>query len=426
MSNKILKVTVIVLAAVLILVEAAPRWQLMAANDDDITTTEISVDNGTDDVIDDPEENVTEPTAKQDKVTKIPQKHPGANSSSVSKSGKAKNKPKSRKDKKANVKPTPVPTYRPIQGTVLLHNTQYMSQLQKLKEKNKKITRRRTALVTRTQSLTVRQAYLGKMQRVIGGSTMAVKVAATGTAVSGIVSAAAVQGMDSTVDQVVNQGYILCNPNYFEVLTVSGMDTFFEENDTIDLGTYLNREINDCGLQLKKLKKPVHKLKKQYEKIHSRYLKGKKEHNPVIFNPYDLTVKSYATVKQMKTMLKDTELEELATVFVRAERAYGVNAVGLASIAALESAWGTSRRARQDHNLTGFGVNSDTAKGINAASDQDNIMRTARWLNESYLAEDGIYHEGNGLLEINRHYSASYEWAWKVEHCAHQMFEKLG
>ena len=93
MSNKILKVTVIVLAAVLILVEAAPRWQLMAANDDDITTTEISVDNGTDDVIDDPEENVTEPTAKPDKVTKIPQKHPGANSSSVSKSGKSVQSP---------------------------------------------------------------------------------------------------------------------------------------------------------------------------------------------------------------------------------------------------------------------------------------------------------------------------------------------
>ena len=60
---------------------------------------------------------------------------------------------------------------------------------------------------------------------------MAVKVAATGTAVSRVVSSAAVQGFDSTVDQVVYQGYILCNPNYFDVLSVSGMDAFFEEND---------------------------------------------------------------------------------------------------------------------------------------------------------------------------------------------------
>ena len=170
----------------------------------------------------------------------------------------------------------------------------------------------------------------------------------------------------------------------------------------------------------------MHKIRKKYEKIHSRYVKGMKHHNPVIFNPYDLTVKSYATVPQMRKMLKGSEMVTLAPVFVKAEHKYGVNAVGLASVAALESAWGTSRRAREDHNLTGFGVSSDDAEGINASGDQENIMRTARWLAKSYLAQDGVYHLGNGLPEINRHYSASYEWAWKVEHCAHRMFEKLG
>ena len=49
MSSKIVKVTVLIIAVALILVEVAPRWQLMAANDEELTTTEISVDNGTGD-----------------------------------------------------------------------------------------------------------------------------------------------------------------------------------------------------------------------------------------------------------------------------------------------------------------------------------------------------------------------------------------
>ena len=49
MSNKIWKVTVMILISTLILVEVAPRLQLLAANEDDLATTEITIDNGTDD-----------------------------------------------------------------------------------------------------------------------------------------------------------------------------------------------------------------------------------------------------------------------------------------------------------------------------------------------------------------------------------------
>ena len=38
MSSKIAKVTVLIIAVALILVEVAPRWQLRAANDEDLTT----------------------------------------------------------------------------------------------------------------------------------------------------------------------------------------------------------------------------------------------------------------------------------------------------------------------------------------------------------------------------------------------------
>lgn len=426
MSSKIAKAAVLIMAVALILVEVAPRWQLMAANDEELTTTEISVDNGTGDDPDNAQEQEKPVSTPKPAKTAAPIKKDSSQSLGQTKAGKGrKSAIKHKKKKHHPAAPTPVPTYRPIEGSVLMHNTQYLSRIQKLKAANKRITDKRQALITQTQSLTVRQAYLKKIRRAIGGNTMAVKVAATGSAVSCVVSAAAVQGLDSTVDQVVYQGYILCNPDYFGVLTVSGMDTFFEENETFDLGLYLEKEINQCGRKLKDLKKPVHRIRSRYEKIHDRYVKGVKKHNPVIFNPYDLTVRSGVSKAQMRKMLKGSELVTLAPVFVKAEHKYGVNAVGLASVAALESAWGTSRRARQDHNFTGFGVDCADAQGINASSDQANIMRTARWLSQSYLAQDGIYYDGTGLMEINHHYSASYTWAWKVEHCAKQMFAKL-
>ena len=70
-------------------------------------------------------------------------------------------------------------------------------------------------------------------------------------------------------------------------------------------------------------------------------------------------------------------------------------------------------------------MNTDEAEGINASSDQENIKRTAGWIAENYLDENGIYYKGKGLPGINKYYSASYTWAWKVENCAQQMFDNL-
>ena len=70
----------------------------------------------------------------------------------------------------------------------------------------------------------------------------------------------------------------------------------------------------------------------------------------------------------------------LPDVYKRQEEKYGVNAIGVMAIAVHESAWGTSRRAQEDHNLTGYGVYSDSAKGINAPSKEENLLMTAKLL----------------------------------------------
>ena len=68
MKSRIFKVTVIILTIAFVLVETAPKWQLRAANDEEIVTTEISVDDGTEDVTEDTKD--AEP--KESKAPKKP------------------------------------------------------------------------------------------------------------------------------------------------------------------------------------------------------------------------------------------------------------------------------------------------------------------------------------------------------------------
>ena len=90
MSSKIAKVTVLIIAVALILVEVAPRWQLRAANDEDLTTTEISVDNGTGDDPDNaPEQEKPAVTPKPAQTAAPAKKEPAKPKADDSGKGKA-------------------------------------------------------------------------------------------------------------------------------------------------------------------------------------------------------------------------------------------------------------------------------------------------------------------------------------------------
>ena len=169
MSSKIAKVTVLIIAVALILVEVAPRWQLRAANDEDLTTTEISVDNGTGDDPDNAPEQEKPAVTPKPAQTAAPAKRESAKpkaddsgkgkAADAGKSQVAKNRKHAAKHKNKKhhpAAPTPVPTYRPIEGNVQMYNIQYLSQIQKLKDANKRITDKRQEQITKTQSLTVK------------------------------------------------------------------------------------------------------------------------------------------------------------------------------------------------------------------------------------------------------------------------------
>lgn len=180
-----------------------------------------------------------------------------------------------------------------------------------------------------------------------------------------------------------------------------------------------SEEIRLLKVQTQKFKKEFKTAKEEYEQAKNKKVQS------IIFDPQNISRKSNITEKDMKKALEGTALEQYASVFVKIERKYGVNAVAMASIAALESNWGTSRRAVKDHNYTGFGVYSDSAEGINAKSGEENLEMTAKHLADNYLRPDGMYYNGTSIFAVNERYCVGHTWGMKVTNIACGLMEKL-
>lgn len=196
-------------------------------------------------------------------------------------------------------------------------------------------------------------------------------------------------------------------------------EDLLNEDDTIDLNTYLKGKYiaptQNMQIGIKNKDQEIQKLKKQI----------KEEKKTRFFDPKNVNSISNITVDDAKKMLSGTQLYPEAEAFVKAERIHHVNAVFLMGIAAHESAWGTSRRAREDNNLTGYGVYSDSAKGINKPSKEEGLLATAETLHERYLTPGGSYYEGTSVADVNKHYCVGNEWAGAVVGYAYQLMNKL-
>ena len=171
-------------------------------------------------------------------------------------------------------------------------------------------------------------------------------------------------------------------------------ETLLDKNETIQLDQYLK---NEQILPIKPMEEKVQTIKKQIKKFKEEI---KKEEQTRYFNPNDVSALSHITVADAKHMLEGTALYENAKSYVKAEEKYHVNAVFLMGIAAHESAWGTSRRAREDNNLTGYGVTSDHAKGINKSTKEAGLLATAETLHEKYLTPGGSYYVGTSAAAV--------------------------
>lgn len=128
-----------------------------------------------------------------------------------------------------------------------------------------------------------------------------------------------------------------------------------------------------------------------------------------------LRIPSGTTAHDLRAAIAGTELESLAAAFVRAEREYGVNALALTAIAALESNWGRSRLAETRNNLFGFGAYPhDPNQALAFASGEDAVLTVARYLAAEYLSPDGKHYKGESLTAIGASWATDPDWPAKV------------
>lgn len=142
------------------------------------------------------------------------------------------------------------------------------------------------------------------------------------------------------------------------------------------------------------------------------------------YNPYNVTESSNITYEQMRDMLEGNRLQSIAHVFVDCEKQYGINALFLFGMAALESGNGTSYRAQTQNNLTGFAVYSDMSEGRTFSSWEECIEASAIVLNRDYLSEDGDYYVGTSSWNINVYWANSKTWAEEINDIVNEYIYK--
>ena len=118
----------------------------------------------------------------------------------------------------------------------------------------------------------------------------------------------------------------------------------------------------------------------------------------------DLTLPSGFSAAELEAGLRG-ELCAYAEEFVLAEEKYGVNAVFLAAVAALESGWG--KYCFRENNIFGW-------SGKSFSSKEECIDFVASKIAEHYLSEDGKYSNGKTVSGVNVFYNGSDLWEEKI------------
>ena len=174
----------------------------------------------------------------------------------------------------------------------------------------------------------------------------------------------------------------------------------------------------------KKEQREAEERKKEEERRKKEEENRKKQFDANYQGPDDLRRPSGLTGKQLEKGLK-AGLKGLGNTFVAAEKTYGVNAVFLASVAALESAWGTSHYARQRNNLFGYGAytsNPDHAYYFDSKEIAINFV--ANKLATDYLTSTGKFFNGFNLIGVNTKYCTNPAWASSVAKIMSEIYEK--
>jgi beta-N-acetylglucosaminidase len=151
---------------------------------------------------------------------------------------------------------------------------------------------------------------------------------------------------------------------------------------------------------------------------------------PISYSPSNITSPSNASLAQIRKALNGTSLEGLEVAFLKSEKMYHVNSMFMIGLVANESGWGTSRRAVEQNNMTGFEVYSALSEGGKFSSKEESILITAKLLSESYLNPNGSNHNGTSIWAVNISYcqignSPNYSWSSAINSITNDLVEKV-
>lgn len=198
-------------------------------------------------------------------------------------------------------------------------------------------------------------------------------------------------------------------------------------NTEIDKNAQLSATITELQTQLSDISDELATTKDQLTQTENEKAAFEEAHKdcrpPVGYSKDNVLTASHVTGDELAEGLQGA-LKHYAWCFVEMEEEYGINAIFLSSVAALESGWCTTNNALNKNNL--FGFKNSSGDGFRTfSSKEDGIRTVAKFLKNNYLTEGGPYYNGLSVGAINIKYCEQMDWAGKIDKIANGIINRI-
>lgn len=203
----------------------------------------------------------------------------------------------------------------------------------------------------------------------------------------------------------------------------------------VEYGSYYGWVEKDCVTYLNPIKNTYNNKNDKYTKAQ---LLAKLNKNIDLSKPSGFSLEQFKKVLSNNSQDKNKVFENNAEYFYYIEQQYGINGVFVAAIGIHESAWGTSKIARDKKNLFGYGAYDMSAyssaysyNGYAAGIDMIARVLVKHYLNPKgtsiYDGEKatGRFYNGKTLTAVNKRYATDKSWSSSVYKWMQYLYKKL-
>lgn len=195
----------------------------------------------------------------------------------------------------------------------------------------------------------------------------------------------------------------------------------------IDKTAQLSGTIDDLHTKLSDIEKELAAVKEEKTAVENEKAEFEEQHKdcrpPIGYSQDNVLTPSNVTEEELKVGLLH-DLKRYAGCFVEMEEKYGINAIFLSSVAALESGWCRTDLAVKNNNL--FGYKNASGNGFRYfSSKEESINTVAKHLKNNYLTEGGEHYNGLSVADINIKYCEQSDWCNKVGSIANGIIERI-